>query len=215
MFSKKTMPDIGLMNTLYGAGFDLLASKGTRETALSINPRLEVTDIADLTGRGPILKHKVVSLEGSVHAPLLADGPDLEELLGLDMSPIHLLACTLYDLEGALIEYHAGARNSADTNKMADRGGVAVLLSACKGNRIVLCDESQYGWVSNKIDAGTLTQLDALDLQAMAITRCAAYLAGEARFRQQAANVARHSGSTIAYEYLGTAAPVPRGFIPA
>lgn len=210
MFSKKTLEDIGLMNTLHGAGFDLLASKGTRETALGINPRLEITDIADLTGRGPILNHKVVSLEGSIHAPLLADEPDLEELLGLEMSPIHVLACTLYDLESALIEYHAGKRCPADTNKMADRGGVAVLLSACKGNRVVLCDQSQYDWVGEKIQAGTLTQSDVLDLQAEAAGRCAAYIAAETRFRQQAASIARRSGLSTPYAYLGGARPVAR-----
>ncbi len=203
MFAGKTDKDLTFMKGLYEAGFNLFASKGTAEKAVEAYPRLPITDIAELTGQGPILDHMVVSLDQHIHAMMLAGVPQLDELQGLKVTPFHVVAVTLYDLETAVLEFLAGKCTREYTNSKADRGGVAALLSACKGDRIVISDHSQYDWVIGKLRSGMLNAADVADLQAAAIARCVAYLGAESRFRQLVAS-GLHQAEPTPYQLLGS-----------
>ncbi|MEY3055258.1 MAG: phosphoribosylaminoimidazolecarboxamide formyltransferase/IMP cyclohydrolase [Actinomycetota bacterium] len=89
VFDKSGVAD--LARTLVECGWKILSSGGTA-TALR-NEGVPVTDVADLTGSGAILGHRVVTLHPSIHAGILADLSDPEhvadlERLGIEPLPV-------------------------------------------------------------------------------------------------------------------------------
>lgn len=118
-------------------GWKILASGGTasvlREAGISVR------DVAELVGGGAILGHKVVTLSRELHAGLLADNSKSEkdELKKLGIPRIDLVCVDLYPLQEIV-------GDSNVTPKMifekTDIGGPALLRSAAKGRRIVICD---------------------------------------------------------------------------
>ena len=62
---------VGLAQGLHDLGWTLLSSGGT--AAAVAGAGIPVTDVADVTGFGPILDHRVVTLHPRVHGGILAD----------------------------------------------------------------------------------------------------------------------------------------------
>jgi phosphoribosylaminoimidazolecarboxamide formyltransferase/IMP cyclohydrolase len=130
-------------------GFKLYASGGTAK-ALS-ESGIPVTDVAELTGRGAILRHRVVTLSGEIHAGLLAGEEDMEELHQLGLPRIDLVCVDLYPLQ-AEIERPGSTRESVI--ELTDVGGPTMLHSAAKGSRIVICDPADRQQVIKWLEDG-------------------------------------------------------------
>ncbi|MFM9131167.1 MAG: bifunctional phosphoribosylaminoimidazolecarboxamide formyltransferase/IMP cyclohydrolase PurH, partial [Actinomycetota bacterium] len=62
---------VGLARGLHELGWTLLSSGGTAAAVAAAG--IPVTDVADVTGTGPILDHRVVTLHPRVHGGILAD----------------------------------------------------------------------------------------------------------------------------------------------
>lgn len=86
-----------LARTLVDCGWRLLSSGGTAGALRDAG--LPVTDVADLTGSGAILGHRVVTLHPVIHAGILADLADPEHVADLErlgIEPISLVVVNLY-----------------------------------------------------------------------------------------------------------------------
>ena len=108
----------------------------------------------------PILDHRVVTLVPQVHAGLLAQlelPKHLTELEELGVPPIDILFLDTYPLKRTAADPSAAF---ADIVKMTDIGGPAMLRSAAKGNRLVVCDPADRQPTINAIRNGE--DLDAL-----------------------------------------------------
>ncbi|MFH1111898.1 MAG: hypothetical protein V1712_02405 [Patescibacteria group bacterium] len=112
-------------------------------------PALDITTIVG----NPIFGHQVVTLSTAIHGPLLSrDIP--EEAADLERLPIpriDLLYVNLYLLEQ---EINKPAATSESVIEMTDVGGPAMVHSAVKGGRIVVCDEEDIPrvivWLMNQ-----------------------------------------------------------------
>jgi len=129
-------------------GFKLYASGGTAK-ALS-EAGIPVTDVAELTGRSPILRHRVITLSGEVHAGLLAADEDSEELERLGLPRIDLVCVDLYPLQEEIAKPDSTRESVIE---QTDIGGPTMLRSAAKGRRIVICDPADrqrvIEWLKN------------------------------------------------------------------
>ncbi|MBP6880639.1 hypothetical protein KBC31_03365 [Candidatus Saccharibacteria bacterium] len=101
---------------------------------------IEVEDISGLVGGGAILGHKVVTLSREIHAGLLADENDDDELKELGIPRIDLVAVDMYPLEDEIVR--AGS-DEKSVIEQTDMGGPGILRSAAKGRRIVLSRPEQ------------------------------------------------------------------------
>lgn len=125
-------------------GWQILASSGTAKYLKEKG--VQARDVAEIVGP-PILGHRVVTLSREIHAGLLAqDTPeDQAELDRLGIPWIDLVYVNLYPLveemarEGCTLE---------SVIEKTDIGGPALLRSAAKGGRIVLCRPEDVGEVS-------------------------------------------------------------------
>lgn len=124
--------------------FRIFASGGTANKLAEAG--IPVSDVASLVGGDAILGHRVVTLSREVHAGLLARDTreDREELDRLGIPWIDLVCVDLYPLR-AEIENPNSTRESV--TEKTDIGGPALLRSAAKGGRIVICDPDDRGRV--------------------------------------------------------------------
>lgn len=104
-------------------GWRILSSGGTARVLQDAD--VPVTDVAELTGFGAILGHRVVTLHPAVHAGILADLADPEhvadlERLGID--PISLVVVNLYP-------FHTNP-----SIELIDVGGPAMVRGAAKNH---------------------------------------------------------------------------------
>lgn len=117
-------------------GWEIVASAGTAK-ALQ-DKGIPVRDVAQLVGGGPILGHRVVTLSREIHAGLLAtdSSDDAVELKRLGIPRIDLVCVELYPILEAI-----QSQNSTRESVIAstDIGGPALLRSAAKGRRIIVC----------------------------------------------------------------------------
>ena len=122
---------------LKGMDWDILASGGTAKFLQKA--KTPVTDIADIIGGGAILGHRVLSLSREIHAGLLARDmeEDREELKRLGLPRIDLVCNDLYPLQA---EINNPECTQESVIEKTDVGGIAMLHSAAKGRRIVICD---------------------------------------------------------------------------
>lgn len=118
---------------LVNLGYGILSSGGTAKV-LS-DGGIAVCDVSELVGGGAILGHKVVTLSREVHAGLLADDCEIEELEALGILRIDLVAVDLYPLEEEISKPDC-TRESVIAK--TDIGGPTMLSSAAKGGRIVI-----------------------------------------------------------------------------
>ncbi len=121
VFDKTGVAD--LARALVDSGWRILSSGGTA-TALR-EADVPVTDVADLTGSGAILGHRVVTLHPAVHAGILADLADPEhvaDLVRLGIEPISLVVVNLYPFA------------SKPSVELIDVGGPAMVRGAAKNH---------------------------------------------------------------------------------
>lgn len=169
----KTLAFLDFARNLVSLGWSLLGSKGT---AAYLNEHdVPCKDVADIVGP-PILKHKVVTLSREVHAALLADLNDPEEMAELariGIAPIHLVYVDMYPLKAAL-DHSARTRNSVI--ETIDIGGPTMLRSAAKGGRIVISDAGQFTTVLMMVK----DTLDGVPENDERIVRAKAHMAADA-----------------------------------
>ncbi len=166
---------------LHRSGFQLIASGGTF-AHLKNKLNLPVTDVAEITGSGAALGHRVVTLAEEVHGGLLADEHDhMEELNRLGWPFIDLLVCTFYPLAKTMEEHYGDPKA---INNMVDIGGPAMVRSACKGKRTVVVDVHDYEFVIDQMTRPSGIRTKDRDwLRAKAAACVTAYQAMESVFR--------------------------------
>jgi phosphoribosylaminoimidazolecarboxamide formyltransferase/IMP cyclohydrolase len=113
----------------------IIASGGTAKELSKEG--IPVCDVSELVGGGAILGHRVVTLSREVHAGLLAQDKDTEELKDLGILKIDLVCVDLYPLEDEIIKAESTDKSVIE---QTDIGGPTILRSATKGQRIVICD---------------------------------------------------------------------------
>ena len=125
---------------------------GSKGTAGKLNKaKVKATDIASITGRGPILNHKVVSLDGDVHAGLLARSiEELEEIAGLKIRKFDVVYINFYALHNAI---NADGATMDSVIDAWDIGGPTPILSACQGGRIPVIDPADMIRVLDQLEA--------------------------------------------------------------
>lgn len=124
---------------LVDLGFTLYGSKGTTKHLKGYG--LPITDIAEITGCGPILDHRVVTLDHKIHAGLLASPEMLPELDQLGIPPIDLLRVDFYPLQAELDNPDATLESCIAST---DIGGPAMIRSANKGGRTIPITSREY-----------------------------------------------------------------------
>lgn len=179
--SDKTPTFFNLVGKLHRYGYRLISSGDTYRKL--VEKDLPVTNVVEITGLGPVLGHRVVTLSPQIHEGLLTD-PDnpamVAELEGLSWPMIDLLVCTFYPLEATII------KDPTDINtiiKSIDIGGPAMVRSACKGKKLVLTSESQYDEFMQRLEDRMITQSYRLLLQVEATERVYQYAKAERDFR--------------------------------
>ncbi len=122
---------------LIALGYALIASGGTRDALLKAG--VEVNDVAWLVGGKAILGHRVVTLSREIHAALLADPKNFDhvkEMEAIKVPFIDIVCVDPYPMKAAI----AAGKTRAEVIELTDIGGPAMLRSAAKGRRIVVCD---------------------------------------------------------------------------
>ncbi len=135
VFDKREIANFA--NTLVGLGWKILSSGGTAKKLVEAG--VSVKDVAELVGGGAILKHRVVTLSRELHAGLLADTNDSEqvaEMRELGLPIIDMVVCDFYPLADAIAKPGATVESVVE---MTDIGGPTMVRSAAKGGRIVIC----------------------------------------------------------------------------
>jgi len=142
---------VDFARALVRLGWEIYASGGTAKELSGAG--LQVTDVKELVGGGPILGHRVVTLSREVHAGLLAkETPeDRAELERLGIPQMDLVCVDLYPLQ-AEIDKPESTRESVI--EQTDIGGPTMLRSAAKGGRIVICDPADRHEVIEWLEAG-------------------------------------------------------------
>ncbi|MBI4128426.1 MAG: hypothetical protein HY460_00105 [Parcubacteria group bacterium] len=130
-------------------GFRIISSSGTARTLVEAG--MEVKDVAEFSGMGPILDHRVVTLVPQIHGGLLALPRHLEELEKLGFPWIDLACVDLYPLEEEIAR-QGSTRESV--TELTDIGGPTVLRSGAKGRRIVIADPTDRPQVIQWLKAG-------------------------------------------------------------
>ncbi|HET8678619.1 MAG TPA: bifunctional phosphoribosylaminoimidazolecarboxamide formyltransferase/IMP cyclohydrolase [bacterium] len=176
---------VALAQALSTAGVELVSTGGT--AAALREAGLQVRSLDLITGFPEVLEGRVKTLHPAVHAGLLArDTPaDLGELKRLGITPIDLVAVTLYKFEDAAA---AGAA-MAKAVEQIDIGGVTLLRAAAKNwaRVVVLSAPEQYDAVIAALkDGGVIPEAMRLRLAAEAFARTAAYEASIAAYFQGA-----------------------------
>lgn len=159
----------------------LLASGGTKKVLEAAGMR--VRDVAELTGMGAILDHRVVTLSAQIHAGLLADKRNeshMAELTRLNWPVIDMVVCDFYPLADAVRKPIA---TTASVIESTDIGGPAMVRSAAKGGRIVLCRRKDWDDVLGDLrDHGEVFQVRREHLRARAEFEVANYCLLSAAF---------------------------------
>jgi len=123
--------------SLVNLGWKIISSGGTAKHLSDAG--IPVTDIAEITGMPAILSHRVVTLHPKIHSGLLAlNTPEhLAELEKYNIPWIDLVCSDLYPLEEEINKPEATKESVIEKT---DIGGPAMIRSAAKGGRIVICD---------------------------------------------------------------------------
>jgi phosphoribosylaminoimidazolecarboxamide formyltransferase/IMP cyclohydrolase len=171
---------LDLAKTLAAHGTRIIASGGTARHLAGAG--VPVTPVEHWTGSPEMLGGRVKTLHPHVHGPILArrwEPPDLAALSERGLTPIDLVAVTLYPFEA-----RAAALDDAGLIEEIDIGGVALLRAAAKNHRdvTVLHDPSQYGDALAAFEAGGPSVIQRRSWAIAAFARTARYdgaIAGE------------------------------------
>lgn len=180
-------------------GWEILASGGTAKYL--VEKGIKVRDVAGLIGGRAILGHRVVTLSREIHTGLLArkeNKEDRKELERLGVPFIDLVCVDLYPLEEAIGKPGADYESVIEAT---DIGGPALLRSAAKGGRIVICDPEDRDWVIREIrEKGNLKKEVRRELAAKAEYIVARYCLESAKFRSKekyAGIIGEQTGETL------------------
>ena len=136
---------------LNALGYNIMSSGGTAKYLSEHG--IDVFDIAELVGR-PILNHKVVTLSREIHAGVLCDinNPDeVKEMEDEDIPIIHLVICEFYPLREAI----QSKKPWAEVVKSTDIGGPTVVTSAAKGGRPASCNRDEAEEILHWLESGS------------------------------------------------------------
>ncbi len=138
---------------LTGLGVELLASSGSAK--LLADEHIPVTPLAELTGFGDLLGHRVVTLHPAVHGGILArrDLPqDMAELRAHGIEPIDLVCVNLYPFERTVGRLDVPWEEAIE---QIDIGGPALLRAAAKNHTHVVpvCRPEDYDAVLTELRA--------------------------------------------------------------
>jgi len=161
-------------------GVKIYASGGTAKHLTEAG--ITVTDVATLVGGGAILGHRVVTLSREVHAGLLARNvpEDLKELADLSIPFIDLVCVDLYPLEEEIAKADSTRESVVEKT---DMGGPAMIRSAAKGDRIVVCDPKDREPVLEWLRAGGTDEAFVHELGAKGEYTIAAYCLTSAKYK--------------------------------
>ncbi|MDY7101855.1 MAG: bifunctional phosphoribosylaminoimidazolecarboxamide formyltransferase/IMP cyclohydrolase [Actinomycetota bacterium] len=146
VYDKSGIVDLG--RQLADLGWDLISSGGTARALADAG--VPVTDVADLTGFGAMLGHRVVTLHPKVHGGILADRDDpthVADLEAHDIAPIDLVVGNLYpfstdpgieliDIGGPTL-VRAAAKNHAHVGVVVDPADYAVVVEELQADGVV------------------------------------------------------------------------------
>lgn len=175
---------VDLAKELVQLGFTIMSTGGTAEH-LSKNG-LKVVPTSKVTSFNQLLGGRVKSLHPYIHAAILADRDDpnqIKELEQLGIEPIDAVVVNFYPFKKA-IEEKIGLNEIVE---FIDIGGPAMLRAAAKNFKhvIPLCDTSDYSWVLKKLKEGSLSFEDRLKLACKAFQYSAWYDAIVSRYFSQ------------------------------
>jgi phosphoribosylaminoimidazolecarboxamide formyltransferase/IMP cyclohydrolase len=172
---------VEFVQVLVRMGWKILASGGTAKVLT--NAGITVKDVAELVGGGAILKHRVVTLSRELHAGLLADKTDpeqVDEMRKFGLPFIDMVVCDFYPLSDAIAKPDATV---ASVVELTDIGGPTMVRSAAKGNRIVICRfEDRQPTLDMLKEIGDITPGNREALRARAEFEVARYCMDSARF---------------------------------
>ncbi|MGD9792654.1 MAG: bifunctional phosphoribosylaminoimidazolecarboxamide formyltransferase/IMP cyclohydrolase [Acidimicrobiia bacterium] len=158
---------VDLARSLSDLGWGLVSSGGTAKVIADAG--IAVTDVAEITGSGAILGHRVVTLHPAVHAGLLADldVPDhVADLERLGIEPFGLVVVNLYPF------------TSNPSIELIDVGGPTMVRAAAKNHAHVgiVVDPADYPAVVDEIrSGGALSASTKRQLARKAFSHTAAY----------------------------------------
>jgi phosphoribosylaminoimidazolecarboxamide formyltransferase / IMP cyclohydrolase len=158
---------VDLARSLSKLGWELVSSGGTAKVIGEAG--IAVTDVAELTGFGAILGHRVVTLHPAVHAGLLADldQPDhIADLNKMGYQPFGLVVVNLYPF------------SSQPGIELIDVGGPTMVRAAAKNHAHVgiVVDPADYAEVVGEITSnGSLSASTKRQLARKAFAHTAAY----------------------------------------
>ena len=181
VYNKEGITDFA--QQLVKLGWRIVASDGTAQEIKKIG--IPVTDIAELVGGSPILGHRVVTLSREIHAGLLAKDTkeDREELKKLGIPWIDMVCVDLYPLQK---EINSPRSTRESVIEKTDIGGPAMIRSAAKGSRIVICDPYDREEVIEWLKAGRPKENEFITkLIAKAEVVVADYCLASARYHSQ------------------------------
>ncbi len=162
-------------------GWKILSSGGTAKKLAEAG--VAVKDVAELVGGGAILKHRVVTLSRELHAGLLTDTNDPEqvaEMENLSLPIIGMVVCDFYPLSDAIAKPGATVESVVE---MTDIGGPTMVRSAAKGGRIVICRfEDQQSVLDELLLNGEVSKETRQKLRARAEFEVAKYAADSAMY---------------------------------
>lgn len=151
---------VELAGKLQAGGVELISTGGTFRALKEAG--LNVRQVSDLTGFPEVLDGRVKTLHPHIHAGLLArrDLPDhMAQLKKLGVEPIDLVAVNLYPFVATISKPGVSLDDALEN---IDIGGPTMLRAAAKNYPAVavVVDPADYGWVAEKLVAGTLTESD-------------------------------------------------------
>ena len=151
---------------LHELGWELLSSGGTAKVIADNG--IPVVDVAEITGLGPILDHRVVTLHPKIHGGLLADIANpahVAEMLQYGIEPISLVVVNLYPF------------TTNPSVELIDIGGPAMVRAAAKNHAHVgvIVDVSDYDGVLDLIRHNDFDVVARRQLAAKAFRITSAY----------------------------------------
>jgi len=186
---------------LWHMGWDFLASGGTYKALREAN--LPVTDVATITGREAVLGHRVVTLASEIHGGLMASETQKDELKALKWPWIDLVCVDFYPLKDTIREQRKHP-NLEEVIRQTDVGGPALVSSACKGRRIVICDPTDHERVIQWLIEGSPHDLIFRDaLIGKAYLALENYFGAAGNFRTWYAGKAHLKGSVLSPHFHG------------
>jgi phosphoribosylaminoimidazolecarboxamide formyltransferase / IMP cyclohydrolase len=150
VYNKEGIDDFVRSLLVHGFG-PIISSRGTAKYLASRG--LALKDVSEISGLGAILDHRVVTLVPQVHGGLLAkDTPEhLKELAEIRGIWIDVACVDVYPLAEELAR---PGHTLESVIENTDIGGPTALMSAVKGARFPICNETDRNLFVHWLEAG-------------------------------------------------------------